>query len=399
MDIEFENISDNISDNYSLNVVNQECTLSDLVITGDLSGDFCNGIIDSQTQDNKQLLLKIELKNISKYIGFIQNINEEIYDKMMMLSGNIFEPRVSTLFQQIILFFMKKNTSHNEKEIIVFKEKIDVLIQYFKTDDLFFNAGFEYTFHYQQTGFDFSDLQILLNKRLEGCEISKIYEDFGVFEIVTKPYGNLNNTFRDFIKIFEVTKQYKLVPYIKNKGGGGLHINLDIKKFEHANYTYLNLIRFIHNFPQLNWIFNEPSDIRTANSLYFLKEKKEVFFDLQKAINCICSKSKSIRFCENYFELRFFEMPHNIEEFKNIISFLRCVLNECFKYAQNGQLFPLIYREIDSIGKEVFFSEEPKVFLEEFYELLNEFGLKKNMFDALIERNFKERVRIKTKLV
>lgn len=388
-----ENGSVLVSSNDSLNLSVDGRTLNTYnegsICSSDISGNWVNVNhfnISFTIEDIKTIISNID----KEHLIILKEPLLNLIDLYEVTSEAIIKNNINDVFNSFFDFYIKNITVNEDSLGYVkhIKNGCDALL---KTSNK--KMGVELTFH-NNTFLSNYDMINLLEKNKPSL-ISRIYEDCGnVIEMVTKPipYDLIDDVTKS---IYDLGEKYHLTAHDENKGGGGLHFNIDTNK-TNLNHN-INVARLLHNLPQLNWIFNEPSDNITANSLYFTKNKNGAFNDYSLLRSLFNTKSKAINFRNSgeYYELRFFEMPHSHEEFLLYKEFVIRLVDYC----DRDDLFPLIEREISSIGDKLFFSEEKSIFINEFKHLLSELKLNYGDYEHLVERNLNVRFENKLKLI
>lgn len=184
---------------------------------------------------------------------------------------------------------------------------------------------------------------------------SKVYKDCGdAIEVCTPIHKNWKSMRDWFAKTNALARAHKFLPWKRTSGGGGMHMNISYNKtVPNWKLAYTNFFILIANHPELNWIFNEPSDNHTANALVlndrFIRAYHEMAThnmtltdDLWNDISVCGGKGYSIN-CKTrfHFELRTFEMVRSSQELHDTIMLVNAMLGFCMEVAEWGVLLPL----------------------------------------------------------
>lgn len=237
-----------------------------------------------------------------------------------------------------------------------------------------------------------------------------------ITEVCSPVHKTKLSIFKWFRQIDSIAKKSNYTPWAKKgkRGGGGLHINISYnKKVKNWQAAYVNFFVMIANHPEINWIFNEPSDDHTANSL--LKDDRfikaihslmlgratvgETFTDL-----AVCGgKSYAINAKSPYhFEIRTFRMPRSEQELRDMIDFANALLLACMEVASWGVIIPIDVEvpteyvdDAEIRGYRLPYENRPKVFVQRmwtaeanFNALLDWIGLDRKRYKKYIRRNY-----------
>jgi hypothetical protein len=236
---------------------------------------------------------------------------------------------------------------------------------------------------------------------------ARIYNDSGLIEICSPVHKTSKDLYSWFDDIDETCKNYKMMPHHRKKGSGGLHMNISYNKdLDKWRETYINFFIMIANYPEINWILNEPSDNRTANSLQrcgtFVRamyhihamEKKEEYNieKVWKFFEGTGGKSYAISGKDAYhFELRCFEMPRTKQEMQDFLDFADRLLKFCHKIATEDIIIPLLNHPISIFDGSIIYDEKEKTAVKDFNRLLKTIGLDPDRYRKYVKRNFKVR--------
>lgn len=280
--------------------------------------------------------------------------------------------------------------------------------------DLITPIGFEYTYHGPQdikflkkitckNKPDINHLIDILKIRLRHHlkhKKSRIYNDAGLIEICSPVHKTKKELFNWYNEINSVCSEFQMKPHIKNKGGGGLHINVSYnKELEKWRETYINLFIMFANYPEINWILNEPSDNKTANSLQrnhgFIDaviELQKKDFDIDQVWKYFLrsgGKSYAIS-CktEYHFEIRTFEMIRDKSELNDYVDFINQLLIFCNNAAKEGIMIPLLEHPISIMNNNIIYHEKEDTAVKDFNRLLTVIGLDPKRYKKYVLRNF-----------
>jgi len=139
---------------------------------------------------------------------------------------------------------------------------------------------------------------------------------------------------------------------IENEGGGHIHLSTDILERKTDFDRFLkNMYIFSINYPELNWIFNNPFDKDNANSLLNSEyEFHQTFLDPES--NDI-DKTYPIIYRQAYetIEFRFFMMHRSLEESLLHIRIAVSIYNYLFNIEQKSKKLYLKYTDVDQFPK------------------------------------------------
>lgn len=350
----------------------------------------------------------------SKYLSLIEKVNNSVDNDIINLAvstlrSNINEINNNLKFRNNILSYL----DYLQKEISSYNkdEKNIELNKHLEKSDIICPIGLEYTYHcpeektmFKITGIDsptidnlISVLKITLREKIKKEE-SRIYNDQGLVEICSPVHKTKKDLINWFEDIDEFCKGFKMKPKNSKKGGGGLHFNLSYNKdLKNWKLTYINFFMFIINYPELNWIFNEPSDNNTANGMQkdnnLLKCVKELESNgVEKAFEMysnIGSKSSAIS-CKNkyHFELRIFEMVRSKDELIDFLNFVNSLLKLSNDLAIKDIKIPLFQHPISMLDGKIIYHEKEKTAVKDFNKLLKILKLDPKRYNKYVKRNF-----------
>jgi len=184
---------------------------------------------------------------------------------------------------------------------------------------------------------------------------SKVYKDGATVVEVCSPVHKNWKSMRDWFSVCDrLAKQYGYLPWKRTSGGGGMHLNISYNKtVKNWKLAYTNFFILIANHPELNWIFNEPSDDHTANALIGDKRFIEAYHecannnfyltdDIWNSFAVCGGKDVAINAKDaEHFEIRTFEMVRSTSDFKDVIELYNAMLGFCMEVAEWGIMIPL----------------------------------------------------------
>jgi hypothetical protein len=97
---------------------------------------------------------------------------------------------------------------------------------------------------------------------------TRVHTDDGAVETPTPPLFSWKQVERWWTKALRLTQQVNLVPWKPRDMSGGAHHHMSLFKVRDQNIIPAfawNLIALVYEHPELNWIFNDPYDKKTAN--------------------------------------------------------------------------------------------------------------------------------------
>ena len=247
---------------------------------------------------------------------------------------------------------------------------------------------------------------------------SKVYRDCGnAIEVCTPVHKTWESMEEWFIKTDAFAKKNGLLSWKRTSGGGGMHVNISYNKTV-PNWTlaYTNFFILIANHPELNWIFNEPSDNHTANAFvrhtYFIKPYHEMTKSDYKLTDKIWEKFQECngkQYAINvkdsfHFELRTFEMVRSVKDLEVIVKLVNGMLKYCMELASRDVMLKLeIECPVSFMGEAeergYILNEQPIMIFEErmmnavssFNKLVKLVGMDPTSYRKFIQRNLYKR--------
>lgn len=139
---------------------------------------------------------------------------------------------------------------------------------------------------------------------------------------------------------------------IEDEGGGHIHLSTAILERRTNFDRFLkNMYIFSINYPELNWIFNNPFDKDNANSL--LNCNYEWHSTLREPDDYEVDKTYPIIYRSMYdtIEFRFFMMHRSLEESLLHLRIAVSIYNYLFKITDNDKKIYLKYTDVDQFPK------------------------------------------------
>jgi len=213
--------------------------------------------------------------------------------------------------------------------------------------------------------------------------------DDDVFECPTKHFFNtrvidlqyfIHNNYKDLLKLFKEVgfKPSSCYKNIENEGGGHIHLSQD-RLFEQSekfqNLFRYNMIVFCANFPELNYLMNNPHDNYNANR--FLVNRKvynrnfktgRAFYSKprisalkQLKFGCLYgfnNKCFPIIFRQNTIEFRLFIMPRTLNELKFHFNIAFSIYEMIWNTTLNNKRIINLKRKVTTFKESCKFSKE-----------------------------------------
>lgn len=251
---------------------------------------------------------------------------------------------------------------------------------------------------------------------------ARVYKDCGdVIEVCTPIHKSRKSMEDWFKKTDSIARSVGLSPWKRKMGGGGMHINISYNKsLKNWKLAYLNFFIMIANHPEINWIFNEPSDNHTANSIVMdstftdmiesLKKSEPDALEIWDRCHSLGTKGFAINMKDEYhFEIRTFEMPRSSTELKDMVDFVNELLKFCANLASQGKMIPFDvevpefymdealergYLKHGSDDMIFYFAGLMKTGTFHFNRLLKTIGLEPKRYEKYIRRNFYTRRKV-----
>lgn len=269
-------------------------------------------------------------------------------------------------------------------------------------------VGLEYTFHFPTKIQEDEDKQEIfceiVKDKLTQTDESTVYVDCGVLEIASPVHKTWKETKKYYSKIQKLSKKMSFRPTNRNKGGGGCHLNFSVPKTADKKIDIkhmLNLISDLGNRPYINWIFNEPSDNKTAKSFnHFSKTiHKNVMKKLKMKAHINSSdwawtelesefedRGLAIRIKdEDHFEFRCIDMVRNQRDLKDVLQFF----SKYVSYTKNKKRFKHV--EIKFNREEEHYEITRLECVREFKKMLKKLNLNYKDYRRFVERNLYKR--------
>jgi len=377
----------------SLHVDNSTVLISqESLYTGTLNNvsDYISDRFSSNCLNKfNQILSAINDENVN------QNLKYDIMRGLNSILAEISQNREESNISDYLDYLLTRALNHVDHVIKEYDNDIK------DCNDLLFTVGLEMTYHIPEDTSFCLDLTVTKYFSNILTDTHRIYIDQGLLEICTTPKKNRKDLFEEYEKIDTLLKEHGFKPYIKNKGGGGLHINIGINKsHSKSGLLYFNLVNLISNYPELNWVFNEPSDNKTANNLQLsylyitnynmLYHKSDI--ELLDITTMNTSKTYSMVLNKDYIELRFFEMSRDLNEFKDYLDLVEGLYSISNTLAKENVKCPLIRHKHMYLNDSLYFFEKEYTAEEDFYNLLSVLKLNKNRYKKYIKRNLNVRI-------
>jgi len=219
----------------------------------------------------------------------------------------------------------------------------------------------------------------------------RVYTDGPCLEIASPVHRSWRALERWFRITDNAAKRRRMIPWRRKKGGGGAHVNVSMPSDRDFALRFMrNLLTDVANRPYLNWIFNDPSDDHTANCLWDDRTFVHFYDDpTWKNLSGVSMKSYAVRVKESgeapppysnaintwlfeanteenralieqelprpeapmpeekekkpmkpgYFELRFFDMPRNRRDLRDLVKFVNSYMEWIWKMTEAGDDF------------------------------------------------------------
>jgi hypothetical protein len=270
-----------------------------------------------------------------------------------------------------------------------------------------------------------------------------VLNDGGALEISTPPFLTFQQLSRYYSRLMTYIEQMNTVSKVltgQNRDlvysrsdtvSGGGHIHVGFPRHMSRNAAFLagfltNLFRDVQNRPYLNWVFNDPGDVKSAENFFYLKEAyyrssrwdkpkpspdcwKEskflqfVFFDnpvfpqewtAQDVYSVFdISKGSAVKTSRPYngkpwtMEFRFFDAKWNLEEIRLHVEFLDTYLRYIEKKTLKGSLVRTVIHTKEDIAV---LGAKGRA-LKQFKSFMEEIGLDYGNYHQFVERNYRKR--------
>lgn len=198
--------------------------------------------------------------------------------------------------------------------------------------------------------------QILNEHKLLDGYGSRVYEGgTDIAEVCSPIFKTKTQMSNWFLQVDGLAKKHRYTTWKKSGGGGGVHLNVSYNEtVPNWRLAYTNFFIMVANHPEINWIFNEPSDNHTANGLVledrFISTYHKLVTTKNRVVDediwndfAVCgSKGRAINSKSHYhFEMRTFRMVKNNEELIDIVDFVNALLTVCMEVATWDVMIPL----------------------------------------------------------
>lgn len=187
--------------------------------------------------------------------------------------------------------------------------------------------GFEYTFHARNVRRVVSKIKKHFVFSNDGTDAHNVYADGNLVELCSPVHKYWKGASDWYGLACALAKMYGMRPWSRNKGGGGMHINLSIDHTKSQDF-YRNLFAIMILHPEINWVFNEPSDNHTANWMYGDADIREFVRGNEQISDRLGGKGYGINVKdEHHFEVRTFEMPRSRKEYELMVKFMNSLMS------------------------------------------------------------------------
>ena len=258
-----------------------------------------------------------------------------------------------------------------------------------------------------------------LDKTVKSGYGYRVYNDSSCVEVCSPVHRSFSSMYEWFGKMHETMLFLKMRTWIRSGGGGGLHVNISYnKELPNWKLAYANFFMVIANHPEINWMFNEPSDNHTARCLAGDHRFIRVVDEMRKngwqwsdeawpSLEVCGGKGYAINAKdEHHFELRTFRMVRDISELRDLVDFVNALLVACAEVASWGVFVPFDLElpskycsEAEDRGYVMPDDEYLTVYDErmwsaesDFNQLLSWIGLDRNRYKKYARRNYRTRL-------
>lgn len=184
---------------------------------------------------------------------------------------------------------------------------------------------------------------------------SRVYKDLGdVVEVCSPVIKHRGRMVEWFAQAHSVCRSVGLRATSRKNATGGLHFNISIdRKMYNWRTAYANLMTMFANHPEINWVFNDPSDNGSASCLaldenYVLGYKEmldsgyRVTDEAWEHLSVCGGKSSAINVKDGYhMEIRTFQMARNPDEFRDFLDFVNAMVLFCEWTARHDLVVPM----------------------------------------------------------
>lgn len=246
----------------------------------------------------------------------------------------------------------------------------------------------------------------------------RIYQDGDCIEVCSPVHRSFASIREWFGKVHPAMRLMKMSTWSRKSGGGGMHVNISYNKdLPNWKLAYANFFMMVANHPEINWMFNEPSDNHTARCLASDNRFMEVVHKLKQrgwqwddslwpSLEVCGGKSVAINGKDEYhFELRTFRMVRDVSELMDVVEFVNSLLAACAEIASWGVLVPWELELPTSYCSEaedrgypmpddsylLVYDERMWTADSEFYTLLRDIGLDPAKYRKYAKRNYMSR--------
>lgn len=257
-----------------------------------------------------------------------------------------------------------------------------------------------------------------------GIKTMRVYKDSGCVEIASEVLRTWPKVTKWFSSVDAIARKYRYKPWRRSVSSGGMHVNIGIDRtLPNWRLGYLNFFILVAQHPEINWVFNDPGDNSTANSLptnmvfmrflHTIMERNNQDLTTSQleviwghiAKRGLGGRGHALGIRGNrYIEMRTFEMPRSPHEFRDMVEFVNALLKFSIEVGEWGILLPfecdLLTEDTDEIEERGYrLSEQGPLHYPnlmwtaecEFNKLLRGVGLDPKRYRKYVRRNYHRR--------